>query len=156
MIKHSDVTFRKVTNKNFEDIISLERGNEGKKHVASNCYSLIEAFFNYKIDDVRGIYYKKKLVGFLFYYRLKDTIWINRFMIDASYQNKGIGTIAFEKLIKKIIREEKPKKIELLTSNPIMESILLKKEIGFKKSVTIREKNFYKKWKEHLFVLELN
>ena len=44
----------------------------------------------------------------------------------------------------------------MLTSNPIMEKIILKKEIGFKKSDTKRAQNFYKKWKENLYILELN
>lgn len=155
MIELADISFRKVTKDNFEEIISLDSGKEGEKHVASNSYSIIEAFFKYTIDDVKGIYYKKKLVGFVFYYRFNNTIWINRFMIDINYQNKGIGKTALKKLLNKIVRDEKPDKIELVTSNPIMEMLITNKNIGFKKSSSKRAKNYYKKWKEHLYVLKL-
>ena len=35
-------------------------------------------------------------------------------MIDAPYQNKGIGNVAFKKLLQKIIHTENPDKIELV------------------------------------------
>ena len=50
------ITFRKITKNNFEDIINLDAGKEGDKHVAKNYYSLLEAFFEHSIDDIKGIY----------------------------------------------------------------------------------------------------
>jgi len=145
------ITFRKVTKSNYEDIIKLDAGEEGHKHVAKNYYTLLQAFFEYYINGVNGIYYNNIPVGLFFYYRFNNTIWISRFMIDEKYQNKGIGKKAFSKLVNLIISKENPEKIEYLTSNPIMFSIYP----GFKKVKTQRSKNYYNKYKEHLMVLQL-
>ena len=147
------ITFRKITKNNFEDIINLDAGKEGDKHVAKNYYSLLEAFFEHSINDIKGIYLNKKLVGMVFYYSFNNTIWLHRLMIDQKYQNKGIGKQVLETLLKKIIKEENPDKIEFLTSNPLLLSKAAK--YGFKKVNNSRSKNFYQKYKEHLFVLEL-
>ena len=147
------ITFRKVTKYNFEDIINLDAGKEGNNHVAKNYYSLLEAFFENSIDNVRGIYHNKKLVGMVYYYCFNNTIWLHRLMIDEKHQNKGIGKQVLQLLLKKIIKEEQPDKIEFLTSNPILLSKA--SEYGFKKVNNERSKNYYKKYKEHLFVLEL-
>ena len=147
------ISFRKVTKHNFEDIITLDAGKEGANHVAKNYYSLLEAFFEHSIDNVRGIYFDKELVGLVYYYRFNNTIWLHRLMIDEKHQNKGIGKQVLQILLKKIIKEEQPDKIEFLTSNPILLSKA--NEYGFKKVNNTRSKNYYKKYKEHLFVLEL-
>lgn len=147
------ITFRKVTKGNFENIINLDAGKEGDNHVAKNYYSLLEAFFEHSIDNVNGIYLNKKLVGMVYYYRFNNTIWLHRLMIDEKHQNKGIGKQVLQILLKKIIKEEQPDKIEFLTSNPILLSKA--NEYGFKKVNNTRSKNYYKKYKEHLFVLEL-
>lgn len=147
------ITFRKVTKHNFEDIINLDAGKEGDNYVAKNYYSLLEAFFEHSIDNVRSIYLNKKLVGMVYYYRFNNTIWLHRLMIDEKHQNKGIGKQVLQILLKKIIKEEQPNKIEFLTSNPILLSKA--SEYGFKKVNNKRSKNYYKKYKEHLFVLEL-
>lgn len=147
------ISFRKVTKHNFEDIITLDAGKEGANHVAKNYYSLLEAFFEHSIDNVRGIYFDKELVGLVYYYRFNNTIWLHRLMIDEKHQNKGIGKQVLQILLKKIIKEEQPDKIEFLTSNPILLSKA--SEYGFKKANNERSKNYYKKYKEHLFVLEL-
>jgi len=142
----------------------LEKKEEGNNHVAKNYYSLLEVFFEHNIDDVRGIYLDKKLIGMCFYYRFNNTIWLHRLMIDEKYQNKGIGTQVIKILLKKIIKEKNPDKNEFLTSNPLLVSKA--KDYGFKKVNNTRSNNFYQKYpdysqdrqlkdKEHLFVLEL-
>ena len=54
------ITFRKVTKHNYEDIINLDAGKKGNSHVVKNYYSLLEAFFEHNIDNVKGIYLDKK------------------------------------------------------------------------------------------------
>lgn len=147
------ITFRKVTKYNYEDIINLDAGKEGDNHVAKNYYSLLEAFFEHSIDNIKGIYLDKNLIGMVYYYKFNNTIWLHRLMIDETQQNKGIGKQVLPLLIKKINKEANPDKIEFLTSNPILLSKA--KNYGFKKVNNTRSKNYYKKYKEHLFVLEL-
>lgn len=147
------ITFRKVTKHNFEDIINLDAGIEGNNHVAKNYYTLLEAFYERDLENIKGIYFDKKLVGMVYYYPLNNTVWIHRLMIDEIYQNKGIGTLVLQKLIKKIIKGDNPNTIEFSTSNPIL--LLKVGNYGFKKVNNDRSKNYYIKYKEHLFVLEL-
>ena len=73
----------KVDTDNFDDLIDLSPGEEGKHFVASNIYSLAEAYANNaegKFAQPFGIYLDDK-TSYLFW----------RFMIDEKYQNKGYG-----------------------------------------------------------------
>ena len=147
------ISFRKITKKNYKDVIELDAGEEGHKHVARNDKTILEAIFEHSLDNVKAIYNNRILVGCVFYYRFFNTVWISRLMLDKKYQNKGLGSKIIVLLLEKIKKQENPDKIEFLTSNPIvMDKISI---LGFKKVNNQRSKNYYKKYKEHLYVLNL-
>ncbi len=100
----------KVDTDNFDDLIDLSPGEEGKHFVASNIYSLAEAYANNaegKFAQPFGIYLDDKPIGFLMigfsnldeedmkyvdkYPFLENSYLFWRFMIDEKYQNKGYG-----------------------------------------------------------------
>lgn len=147
------ISFRKITKNNYKDVIELDAGEEGHKHVARNNKTILEAIFEHSLDNVKAIYNNRILVGCVFYYRFFNTVWIGRLMLDKKYQNKGLGSKIIVLLLEKIKKQENPDKIEFLTSNPIvMDKISI---LGFKKVNNQRSKNYYKKYKEHLYVLNL-
>jgi|APSaa5957512622_1039677.scaffolds.fasta_scaffold150746_1 diamine N-acetyltransferase len=87
------ISLKKITNKNWREIINLDAGIEGRKYVSSNSYTIVEAVFMNKLEYVKAIYYKKKAVGLIWFNPIsKNTMFINRFMIDYKYQNKGLGS----------------------------------------------------------------
>ena len=103
----------KVTAKNFDDLVDLEVNEDQKTFVASNVYSLAEAYAT-NADGIAvampfGIYDGETPVGFLMIgYNICDDwddeipdfsinsylIW--RFMIDKQYQGKGCGRAAMK------------------------------------------------------------
>ena len=116
-MKNSEIHLEKVNYGNYGELIDLEVKESQKNFVASNMYSLAEAYAvvaskGYVIPF--GIYLEDKAVGFLmigYYpdlnYARKDletdeipeyvvtsySVW--RFMIDQEYQGKGYGKEAF-------------------------------------------------------------
>jgi diamine N-acetyltransferase len=147
------IRFHKITKKNVWNIIELTAGEEGKKHVALNSHTLIEAIFDNKLSFVKAIYYNDKLIGLTYFYPSRNIIFISRFMIDDKYQGKGYGSKAFEKLIEFIKNKHSPLKIEVSTSNPI--AINLYKKFGFIDTNNQRTQNFYKKYNEYILTLTL-
>lgn len=108
-----NVRLVKADTKNFDDLIDLEPFEEQKRFVASNIYSLAEAYAN--VSDGRyaqpfGIYDGETPVGFLMigydiadeeadrekYPYITNNYLIWRFMIDKNYQQKGYGKAAMQ------------------------------------------------------------
>ena len=115
-----NVRLVKVDASNFDDLIDLAPDEEGKNYVASNIYSMAEAYANTasgRYAQPFGIYEGDTPVGFLMIgynivdadddtekqYFMKNSYLIWRFMIDEKYQRRGYGKAAM-KLILDYIR----------------------------------------------------
>lgn len=146
------ISFLKVTKKNVWDVIKLKPGKKNEKHIASNNDTIIEATFDDRLENVKAIYYDKKLMGLTYFYPFMGGIYICRFMIDEKYQGQGYGDKIFKKLLEYIKRVYSPPRIELSTDNPI--AINMFKKNGFEMMDNIRSKDFYKKYEEHMMVLK--
>lgn len=77
----------------FEAVIGLEVAESDQRRVASNLYSLAEAWLYREKDTVfpYAIMLGKKVVGFLLLAKEKDGYFIWRLMIDQSLQRRGYG-----------------------------------------------------------------
>lgn len=107
------ITFKKITADNFEDCLRLSVTDEQKVFVASNAYSLAEAYAltNHPlyVPLPLGIYVDDTMVGFVMvnYEPIdknnpddyEDIYYLARMMIDKRYQGKGYGKEALHKLI---------------------------------------------------------
>ncbi|MBR0137334.1 MAG: GNAT family N-acetyltransferase [Erysipelotrichaceae bacterium] len=114
-----NVSLREVNYDNFDDLIDLKLNDDQKKFVASNIYSLAEAYaaraskgyampFGIYLDDtpigflMLGYYPDLEYVKYVFgddddipYFIVRSyLIW--RFMIDKDYQHKGYGRKALQ------------------------------------------------------------
>ncbi|WP_340621253.1 GNAT family N-acetyltransferase [Xenorhabdus siamensis] len=92
-----------VDEDNYRDVMSLEVEVGQEKFVASNAESIAESKFN-QYCRTRVIYFGRKIVGFVMYERCVNEGRPNeynlyRMMIDKSYQNKGIGSVAMQLLL---------------------------------------------------------
>lgn len=127
------ITLRPITVDNFEECIQLRVTDEQKEFIASNVYSLAEAYalvkhHNYK-PITYAIYNEEVMVGFAFaiYQPIneddpdddEDVYYLARIMIDHKYQGKGYGKVALQKLID-IIKSFPcgPAQAIVLSSNP--------------------------------------
>jgi diamine N-acetyltransferase len=92
-----------VDQENWEDVLELEVHEEQKNFVASNLYSLAEAYI-FTNHVPLAIYNGKDLVGFLMHTYLDDRqeYWIFRLMIGAKYQGNGYGRAAMQQIIERI------------------------------------------------------
>jgi len=106
----------KITNKNVWDITKLKVHEDQTDYVASNGYSIIEAYATRESGYTAlpfGLYEDGKPVGFVMigYGSIgdeeepivaKDSYCLWRFMIDKDYQRKGLGKRAMEAVMKYI------------------------------------------------------
>lgn len=96
------IDFRKITEENFDAIIKMKRP-DGEGYVASNTYSLAQAWLYREANDVYlfAIYDDEMPVGFMMLDEdLEErslVIW--RIMFPVEHQNKGFGTLAIKKII---------------------------------------------------------
>jgi diamine N-acetyltransferase len=109
------VEFRKITYDNLEECTKLKLHPEQENFLASNLYSLAEAYVSITIEGENSyttpyaIYAEDKMVGFILldYYPEDDIFGENayhiwRLMIDKDQQGKGYGKMAIEKAIEVI------------------------------------------------------
>lgn len=111
----STVSLREITKENGYDILKLQVTEPQKEFVASNVYSLAEAYLEPHAWP-RAIYADETPVGFLMIHddAEKGEYFLWRFMIDARYQGMGFGRRAIELLIEHV--KSRPGATELLTS----------------------------------------
>ena len=124
-----NITLREIDGDNFHDIISLNV----EKYCASNLYSLAQAKI-YPDAIPLAIYNDDTPVGFIMYGiepRDNNEYWIDRFMIDEKYQNKGFGKKALEIIIEKIKQDKTHNKIKISTNPENIRAIELYKKMGF-------------------------
>lgn len=104
------VCFRKITEDNFKAIIQMKRP-EGERFVASNAYSLAEAWLYREAGDVYpfAIYDDEVPVGFMMLDEdLEErclVVW--RILFPEEHQNKGYGTEAIRQIIRLARESEK-------------------------------------------------
>ena len=90
------VELRKINKDNYAECLDLKVSDEQKTFVASNVYSLAQAWVFYDTAYPFAIYADNTMVGFVMmgYFAEKDLYDIWRFMIDERYQKKGYGKAA--------------------------------------------------------------
>jgi len=111
------IILQPISEENFEKVLELRASEE---FVATNAYSLAEAYCDLKVAVEDGEQYRKHMysipfaivndettVGFLMVgyedgediNAGSDIYWLSRFMIDEKHQGKGYGKAAMEVLI---------------------------------------------------------
>ena len=97
------VTLREINADNWLAVLRLETLPEQSGFVASNAYSLAEAYV-FPSAIPLAIYSDDTLVGFTLYGFDDDDgyYWISRLMIDRHHQRKGYGRAAMEQVIERL------------------------------------------------------
>jgi len=142
------VTLERITADNFEECISLTLTERQRDFIASNAYSLCEAYAltNHELYTPMPyvIYHGDRMVGFtMAIYQPKDyndpeddedVYYLARIMIDQQYQGRGYGKAALQKMIDLIKTfPHGPATCVVLSSNPENEpAYSLFKSFGFR------------------------
>lgn len=107
------ITLREITQVNFEECIYLKLTEAQSEHIATNVYSLAEAYsltnHDHYVPMAYAIYHNETMVGFIMavYQPIdendpddeEDIYYLARLMIDKKYQGKGYGKEAVKKLL---------------------------------------------------------
>lgn len=99
------ITLQEVTKETLVEVCRLAPSEEQKQFVASNAFSIAEAYFQPNYAWFRAIYADDIPIGFVMVGidQQKDFCFLWRFMIDKKYQKKGLGRKAL-KLVLEYLR----------------------------------------------------
>ena len=139
------ISLRIIDEENFVKCISLKLTIEQQEHIASNCYSLAEAYAmrnSLSIPIPYAVYFEEDIVGFvMFEYQPfiennpefdEAVFYISRMMIDKKYQGKGYGREALQQAIDFMKSyPEKAKAVVLSCSKDNSKAYKLYKTFGF-------------------------
>ena len=131
------VTLKEITEENFGTCTELKVAEEQKTFVASNLYSLAQAWLYPKNARPFAIYDDESMVGFLMididfhWYGDKSTCYLWRLMIDEKHQGKGYGKAAVQLAIQYIGETVNPDKIKtaFVPGNEIAQKLY--RSVGF-------------------------
>ena len=103
------INIKNITDNNFREVIKLKVDESQSKYVATNVYSLAQAWVNQDLARPYAIYNDDTLVGFfmLDWDESERSVGIWRFMIDINHQSKGYGKQAMYEIIKMIKESNK-------------------------------------------------
>ncbi|MCL2372582.1 MAG: GNAT family N-acetyltransferase [Defluviitaleaceae bacterium] len=109
------VKLKAITEENYEDCLALKVSDNQSNFVASNAYSLAQAWVFYNTAYPFAIYAGDVMVGFVMmsYFKPKGVYDIWRFMIDKRFQGKGYGKAALALAIKYLKEEHNAGEISL-------------------------------------------
>ena len=101
------VRFVAIDRHNYLSVLDLSVAEEQRRFVASNMYSLAQAFVQPECVPL-ALYAENRPVGFVMYALDEDDheYWIYRLMIDKRYQRRGYGREAMRMLIERIQADE--------------------------------------------------
>ena len=80
-----------VTEKNWRSVAALNVAKNQQQFIESNAFSLAESLYEKNGTSV-GLYDGETLVGYAmygWYWEKRKSVWLDRFMINQSYQRKG-------------------------------------------------------------------
>ncbi len=109
------VELRKIDKSNYSECLKLKVSDSQKSFVATNVYSLAQAWVFMRTAFPFAIYADDIMVGFVMmgYFEEKGCYDVWRFMIDERYQHRGYGRVALKLSIDYLVKEFHPGEIYL-------------------------------------------
>lgn len=129
------ITLREIGEENYNECIKLEVNEEQSAFVASNIYSIAQAYIYRETVKLFGIYAEEILIGFVMLNleKDKDEYWICRFMIDRNYQKKGHGKKAMKEIVE-FLKKEGRRNIKISFEPENILAMRLYSACGFKET----------------------
>ena len=126
------VRFVAIDRHNYLSVLDLSVAEEQRRFVASNMYSLAQAFVQPECVPL-ALYAENKPVGFVMYALDEDDheYWIYRLMIDKRYQRLGYGREAMRMLIERIRADENHRVIYISFEPENIAAQTLYESLGF-------------------------
>jgi len=147
------ITFRNITNNNFLEIALLDPGEENLKYIQPNWMNMLSAHYINNCIEMKAVYNNKILIGFFMLTTEIKPLYLDCFMIDKKYQNKGYGNKCIKKIIRYVKNNYRVNNLVLSTSNPI--AFNLYKKNGFIQLHNKMADKYMKKYNEYLLTYNL-
>ena len=130
-----NIEFEKATKKNRKILYKLKVYKNQKKHIET-VYNCIKEARKYKCWRPIGIKIDDKYVGFAMYglwinEGKNGRVWLDRFLIDRKYPNKGYAKLVMPLIIEKIKNEYNYNKLYLSVYEDNYVAINFYKKLGF-------------------------
>lgn len=148
------ITFKNITKNNYEAVAKLDPGEENLKYISQNSMLMLSAHYNKMFLEMKAIYYNEILIGFFMLTTEILPIYLECFMIDKKYHNKGFGNMCIKKILRYIKTNYSLNKLYLSTSNPI--AFHLYQKNGFVKSEHKLAIKYIQIYNEFLLVYTFN
>ena len=126
------ITLRDITMDNFYEVIKLELDDIDRQMVASNMFSLAEAYAD-KVSQPKAIYHNGTLVGFIMYdyNQPEQRGYVSRLMVAQQYQGKGYAKTAMQIVIGTLKQEPDIKQIQISYHPQNVKARSLYLQLGF-------------------------
>ena len=137
-----------ISPENFEAVIALQAAPEQSKFVASNLYSIAQAKV-YPECVALAAFDNDQAVGFAMYCVDRDDNewWLYRLMVEETYQGRGYGRAALQKLLELVQADRSRHRMYLGVDLTGKASVRLYQSLGFRFDGRVFGK-------EHIMVLE--
>ncbi len=142
------VTLRAITVENFDAILGLQVGADQRELVCSNAESIAQAYVQPECIPL-AIYAADTPVGFVMYCVDRDDNewWLYRLMVEETYQGRGYGRAALQKLLELVQADRSRHRMYLGVDLTGKASVRLYQSLGFRFDGRVFGK-------EHIMVLE--
>ncbi len=103
------ISLKKIDKDNYRQVLAIKMNEVQSEYVASNVYSLAQAYVYYEGARPYAIYNDEEVIGFIMldWDEEEREAGICRFMIAEEHQNKGYGRKALECALNIIIEANK-------------------------------------------------
>ncbi len=151
------LTSKRIAQKDWDVIKTLQIADNQKGYIESSEHCLQDALNNaYDMEwHFYGIYLQDKLIGFAMhgiqYVEQQEEVWLDRFMIDQVYQNKGYGKQGMKIIIEQLYEEYHCSILYLSVIQENKKAISMYQSLGFIKTKQIDDNNeqVYIRFKEN-------
>ena len=135
------VELRDITESNYNDCLNLKVADNQRNFVASNTYSLAQAWVFYDTAYPFAIYADDTMVGFIMmgFCKPKGIYNIWRFMIDEHFQGKGYGKAALLLAVKYLKEKHNANKVFLSFEPGNAAAEKLYSNIGFQRTGEVED-----------------
>ena len=133
------IELRTISEDNYQQCLGLKASVENESFVDSVAYSLAEAWVFYRDTRPFALYENDKMIGFVSMYIGEENHQIINFLIDDTFQKKGLGTEAAKVCISYLQKEHGAKRISVPVEQENMSAQKFWGKLGFRFSDNVED-----------------
>jgi len=136
-----EINFKEIDISNYGECVELNVKEEQENFISPNYLSLLGVHYEDVEAHPMAIYQGENMIGFIKYvfypadedYSL-DSWWIERFMIDKAYQNKGYGKESLKRFLDFFRKKYGNIEVRIGTAPENSAAISLYEKVGFEQT----------------------